>query len=84
MVANNPNDIKVLVDRLVRMEQQVESLKKKNTILLEKHNQMKNVAASLLSRSTRQSSFTNVQVREWGHQILGILNAEKRPKDFRK
>jgi len=84
MADTNPNSVKELVDRLVSLERQNEILAKKNAVLLERHNQMKGIAASLLSRSTRQNTFTNVQVREWGHQILGVLNSEKRPKDFRK
>lgn len=79
-----PKTTKELVERLIQLEQENEKLKKANTLLREKVEQLKGIAVSLITRSTKANSFTARQVKDYGEQMLVVANGEKRPKDMRR
>lgn len=83
-MSTTPKTVNELVAELVRLEKENAQLKRKVTFYSEKLTQMKGVAVALLTRAGKQNTFTNVQVKGWGEQILGILNSEKRPTDLRR
>lgn len=79
----NPTNVKQLVDRLVALEAENTKLKARVISNRQKMEQMKGVAVALINRSTKQNDFSARQVKDWGEQILVIINSEKRPKDLR-
>lgn len=80
---STPKTAKELVDQLITLEQENTRLRSKLAIQQQRQDQMKGVAVALITRSRKQNEFTSRQVKEWGEQILGILNSTKRPKDLR-